>query len=118
MITDKIDLLNQYVLILTQLEERTNKLEEEVYTAMAEFKPDKRHSELVNYLIEFVELSKGNVKELVSIAKVLVKHSTDGLTRDIDFYLLLERESMYEKASEIFLQKWSDRLEDLKNILQ
>jgi hypothetical protein len=115
MITDKIDLLNQYVLILTQLEERTNKLEEEVYTAMAEFKPDKRHSELVNYLIEFVELSKGNVKELVSIAKVLVKHSTDGLTRDIDLYLLLGKRI---NAEEVFLEKYSKALQDLKSILQ
>jgi hypothetical protein len=113
MITDKIDLLNQYVLILTQLEERTNKLEEEVYTAMAEFKPDKRHSELVNYLIEFVELSKGNVKELVSIAKVLVKHSTDGLTRDIDFLL-----GKRINAEEVFLEKYSKALQDLKSILQ
>ena len=115
MITDKIDLLNQYVLILTQLEERTNKLEEEIYTAMAEFKPDKRHSELVNYLIDFVELSKGNVKELVSIAKVLVKHSTDGLTRDIDLYLSLGKRI---NAEEVLLEKYSKCLQDLKSILQ
>ena len=113
MITDKIDLLNQYVLILTQLEERTNKLEEEIYTAMAEFKPDKRHSELVNYLIDFVELSKGNVKELVSIAKVLVKHSKDGYSRDIDF--LIHNESL---EAEVFLEKYIKALQDLKSILQ
>ena len=116
MILDKIELLNQYILILEQISDRTAKLEEQVYNSIAEFNPDKRHTELVTALLDYVNTSSENVTELKSIANVLLKNSLTHFKTDLNF--IIQTDSLAKKEAEVFLSKYIKAIEDLKKILE